>query len=301
MHTRRDEGRHPAGRQSLWGESWFFDFAASDGSLGGYVLLGLFPNQRVAWYWAYVVGDGRPLIAVRDQKVDLPRAADLEVRGEGLWSLLTCETPDDHWSIGLEAFAVALDSPLDAYRGEFGRRVGLGFDLEWEAVGPAVEKTGATCYEQSGLVHGDILVGDERLAFDGPGHRSHGWGIQDWWGARPAPEATSRARRWWMAGRLSDGTSFGMADHGGYFIGGDGVAVAEPVSEETTFDTEGFPVLATVTAGGRSLAVEPLHHGPVLLEAPDGRQSRLARALCRFRTTEGHHGVGWAGWLHPPL
>ena len=35
----------------------------------------------------------------------------LEVRADGLWGELMCETPLEHWSYGLEAFGVALDDP----------------------------------------------------------------------------------------------------------------------------------------------------------------------------------------------
>ena len=30
-----DEGRHPAGTEELWGESWYLDWAAADASYGG--------------------------------------------------------------------------------------------------------------------------------------------------------------------------------------------------------------------------------------------------------------------------
>ena len=68
-----DEGRHEPTTDPLWNESWYFDFATTDGAVGGYVRLGLYPNQRSAWYWAYLVGDGRPLVAVRDHEVPLPK------------------------------------------------------------------------------------------------------------------------------------------------------------------------------------------------------------------------------------
>ena len=80
----RDEGRHDPDSDQLWNESWYFDFATADGSLGGYVRIGLYPNLGATWYWAYLVGDGRPLIAVRDHDVPLPKGASLEVRSEGL-------------------------------------------------------------------------------------------------------------------------------------------------------------------------------------------------------------------------
>ena len=41
-------------------------------------------NQSVAWYWACVVGEGRPLVTVVDHDVRPPRPPSLEVRAEGL-------------------------------------------------------------------------------------------------------------------------------------------------------------------------------------------------------------------------
>lgn len=67
-----DEHHHEPGSEQWWNESWYFDFAAPDGSLGGYVRIGLYPNQGVAWYWACLVGEGRPLVTVVDHEVPLP-------------------------------------------------------------------------------------------------------------------------------------------------------------------------------------------------------------------------------------
>ena len=53
------------------------------------------------------------LVAVRDHEVPLPRTG-LEVRADGLWGELVCETPLEHWSIGLEAFGLGYDDPADA-------------------------------------------------------------------------------------------------------------------------------------------------------------------------------------------
>jgi hypothetical protein len=110
--------------------------------------------------------------------VPLPRPGRTEIRAEGLWSALECETPFDHWTVGLEAFAVALDDPAEAWAGERGDRVGLGFDLEWEATAPVTADTAG--YRQACRVSGEILVGpSERLTFDGTGRRAHRWGPAD--------------------------------------------------------------------------------------------------------------------------
>ncbi len=332
-----DERRHNPGPEQLWGESWYFDFSAPDGSLGGYVRLGLYPNLGVAWYWAALVGRGRRLVMVRDHELQPPRGRDLEVRGDGIWSAVNCETPLDHWSIGLEAFAVALDDPFEAYRSERGDRIGLGFDLEWEATASAAGLRPGW-YGQPCRVSGEILVADEQLAFDGTGYRSHRWGVDDWWGGGSHYRAS---------GVLDDGTHFAIAtadrDIGGNIggdiggnsggnsggdIGGDGngratmgyvsgpghdgvvdeVGIANsstPAALElapglaTMLGQADLPAAATLMLGAFSLVATVLAPAPLRLEGPDGRSARLARSWCRYQAGDGRAGVGWAEWLHP--
>ena len=71
----KDEGRHaPDTADQFWNESWYFDFATPDGKVGGYVRVGLYPSLGTTWYWAYLVGEGRPLIALRDHEVPIPKS-----------------------------------------------------------------------------------------------------------------------------------------------------------------------------------------------------------------------------------
>ena len=84
--------------------------------------------------------EGRWLVV---REGDLPAPSGDAIRAPGLWLSLTCETPGEHWTVGMEAFALAVDDPDDV-RGD---RVPLGFDIEWGA---------------PGWVFGDVLVGDER-------------------------------------------------------------------------------------------------------------------------------------------
>src|SRR5687768_10883115 len=141
-----DEHAHPPGDERLWGESWYLDFTNREGTLGGYVRLGLYPGLGVAWYWACLVGEGRPLVLVVDHELPIP-GSSLEVRAEGLWCDHICETPFEHWTLGLEAFGVALDDPADAYRDLRGERMALGFDLEWETDGEVYSYPGVSRYE----------------------------------------------------------------------------------------------------------------------------------------------------------
>jgi hypothetical protein len=297
-----DELYHPPGEGLWWGESWYFDFASHDGSLGGYVRLGLYPNQRVAWYWACVVGEGRPLVSVVDHDVSPPRAPSLEIRADGLWADHNVETPFDHMTLGCEAFALGLGDPAEMYGSPRGDRVPFGLDLEWETDGVAYAyPPGTTRYEVPCRVHGEVLVGDERIAVDAIGERDHSWGERDWW-----------VLGWtWSAGWLDDGTRF----HGTTVRLGDDVVPYHPgfvqppggslagVDHTTAthvLGEHGFPTSATTSYDDLSLDVEPVAFAPVLLEDGAGRVSRFPRALCRFRDpATGRTGAGWAEWNQP--
>lgn len=186
-----DRHRPPAGAGPGWAEVWSFDFCAPGASVAGLVRLALVPGRRVAEYWAVLVGDDRPMMLVRDPEVPLPPAsAGLAVRSEGLWSDLVCEEPLSHWSVGLEAFAVAFDDPMEALGAERGDLVGLGYDLEWECVARA--ETVPFGYRQPCFVSGEVLIGAERLSAEWWGYRTHVWGVDPWVGG--------------LAGRLDDGT-----------------------------------------------------------------------------------------------
>jgi hypothetical protein len=180
-------------------ELWSFDFFTSDGSLGGFCSMVFHPEPGRAWYWATLAGTGRPYLLVRELDVALPRlAGSRQVRAEGLWADINCEVPFDHWSLGLEAFGVAMDDPSEALRTERGDRIGLGLDLEWEAAGDIIGGDGA--YYQPCSVHGEVLVGVgsdvEKLDFEGNGWRRHAWGRLDC--LQPGWQ--------WLGGLLDEGT-----------------------------------------------------------------------------------------------
>jgi hypothetical protein len=304
--TAADEGTHEPADDETWNESWYFDFASRDGALGGYVRVGFHPNlgEGEIWYWACVVGEGRPLVTVIDHAVPPPKPGSLELRGEGLWADHNVEQPFDHFTLGCEAFALALDDPAEVYGPMRGDRVPFGLDLEWDTDGGVYPYPGVTRYEVPCLVHGVILVGDERIDFDGIGQRDHSWGPRDWW-----------TPRWvWTSGALDDGTRFHgttlwigedqVPYHPGYVTAG-GVAPDEGqvsrTSAESVLGEHGFARRATVAVGDLELDLEPVAWSPVLLTAPGGRTSRFPRALCRFRETGGARrpGVGWTEWNQP--
>jgi hypothetical protein len=97
-------------------------------------------DVRVEW-------EGRWLVVREDEA---PPAVDGTIRSHGLWLSLVCETPGEHWTVGFEAFALAVDHPDD----ERGDLVPLGLDIEWEA---------------PGHVHDEVLIGDAVIDLDQPG------------------------------------------------------------------------------------------------------------------------------------
>jgi hypothetical protein len=296
-----DEQRHPPGAEPLWNESYYFDFAADDASIGGYVRIGFYPNLGAVWYWGCVVGEGRDLVTVIDHEVALPASdRSLEVRGSGLWADHTCETPLDHFSLGLEAFGVRVDDPTEVYGRFHGDQVPLGFDLEWETDGEAYRyPTPLDRYEISCLVHGEILIGAETVDFTGHGQRDHSWGVRDWWTVS-----------WcWTAGWLDDGTRYqattlltpGLDWREGYTQapGATPVAIGSFTVDHQT-DAAGIPQQISLDVDGMRVEAEPVGWAPVLLIDPDGRESRFPRGMVRLRCADGRTGAGWIEFNQPP-
>lgn len=255
-----DEAPHAPTAALNWSDAWQFDGATSDG-VGLTVRLECFPNLRRAWFWAYLVlpSLSGPVV-VRDHEVPLPRQG-LEVRAEGLWSELWCEAPLDHWTCGLEAFAVRLDDPDDARTGEIGERIALGLDIEWEHGGPVhthPDDWPVAGYVLPGIVHGDVLLGRERFELDARGEYHRTWGDRD----------AVAAGAWSMHG----------AGDFGFHVEGAGGRI------------DGFR-----SAGDDEIEIEALMRAPVPLDGG----GVLDRALCRF-SAAGGVAYGWSSFREPP-
>lgn len=290
------EKSHTRGDEPLWNESWYFDWAAADGSSGGYVRVGLYPNLGVCWYWASLVREHEPLVTVIDHRVPLPTAAgSLELRAPGLWADHNLLTPLEHWSLGLEAFALVLENPTDAYGPEpRGEQIAFGLDLEWETDGtPYLHPEPVERYEVPCHVHGEVLVGDQRLEVDAPGQRDHSWGVRDFW----------LVGHLWFAVRLEDGTRLhgvapcldGLEWAAGYVQQPDAAPMevrALQISGDA-LDSGGLHGAVQVHLGDVKLTLVPVAWSPLALDAPDGRRSRFPRCLVRATAGDGRRGVGW--------
>lgn len=184
---REMERAHRPGPDNGWRETWGFTFAqeldrvearglSGPTWLGGFVECTLAPRQRHVWFTSGIVIDGSSYVLCRDHELALPVDANLfEVRGGGLWMHAICETPGEHWTVAMEAFALAFDDPAEAWGDERGDRVGLAFDLEWEGE-PRDITTIDGGYEMPCEVIGVLQLGDDEWEIDATGARFHQWG-----------------------------------------------------------------------------------------------------------------------------
>jgi len=181
-----------------WSETWSFEFWCDASDIaGGYATFTLLPYQRRAWYWSAVVGPRRPLVTLSDLEVPFG-SRSLEIRSEGLWADHICEEPLQRWTIGNEAFAVALDDPDIALGDGRGTVTPLGFDLEWEARAQPELLTSGNGYQIDAEVHGEVLVGAERCPIDGSGRWWHSWGLHSWQACVAATATADSLSREWL-------------------------------------------------------------------------------------------------------
>ncbi|MFD1939790.1 hypothetical protein ACFSKW_50875 [Nonomuraea mangrovi] len=254
-------GVHRPGTDRLWGESWYFDFAAVDGSAGGFVRVGDYPRLGRRWYWAYVVAGAH----ATGHALDLPLPTLRDVPWEAADPALrfVAEPAAGGWSI--------------AAGGD-----GFGLDVTWREQAPEYGYARGSRMEQPGWAVGEVTLDGRSFPLDGPGQRDHSWGVRDWW----------RIGWTWCAGRLSDGTRFqathldarGRIPPDGYLMAPGGPP--EPV-RDVAVGADALRMNDTL------LEFADVAHVTIDLRSPDGEQSRLRRAMTRVRAGATRHGIGW--------
>ncbi|MGO8961740.1 MAG: hypothetical protein ACLQFR_30865 [Streptosporangiaceae bacterium] len=298
--TAADEELHAPGTELLWNESYYFDFAAPDGSVGGYVRLGLYPNWDRAWYWACVVRPGRPTVRLADSAVPLPAPGSTELRVASFTAAQQIAQPLRAARVVLDGIARALPAPAAAYQADpTAEPIQLALDLEWSTVGGIYPYKDLPRYEIPCRVTGVVRLDAEELAVAGWGERDHSWGERDWWQIS-----------WvWSSGRLSDGTAFhGMQANIGFPIPWPSFAVTPAgelrhlagFSAATVFGADDFPERSRLRLPGAPMLAVPVSFAPVAITSPDGRVSHFPRAMCQFTADDGRTGYGWTEWNQPP-
>lgn len=130
-----------------------------------------------------VLEPGLPPVVVAESEIPQPGGL-WEIRADGLWADRICEQPFVHWSYGLEAFALRVDSTEELLGRAVGERIPLGWELEIEHDGPGPENYSdyPSGYWHHGIAHGVLLFADAEREIEGPVLREH------WWAPEPPPE-----------------------------------------------------------------------------------------------------------------
>jgi hypothetical protein len=327
-----DEQRHQPEVEDLWNESYYADFVHEDGSWGGWLRLGLYPNRRVAWWTTWIVGPGRPGVCSVRYDAPVPAGTGLVAEDSAIRIELDIVQPLEQFRIAASAPAEVFEDPAEVYAGGRGRPARLDLDLTWTTDGTPYHYDLTTRYEIPCTTHGTVTIDGETLTVRGQGQRDHSWGVRDWW-----------AFGWcWSSARLDDGTRVHLADirMPGFPVAfgyvqtpvGQSPAGQSPVGDVHTIGTlsvtedlgsEGMPTSARIeltygesaagagpvgpvgavdavgTVGALAIDVTPLAFGPVLLRNDDGRTSRFPRALVRYAAEDGRVGLGWIEWNQP--
>jgi hypothetical protein len=291
-----DESPHDATDEAFWNESWYFDFADLDEGVGGWIRLGLYPNQQTAWVNALLCGPDMPTVAINDFEAALPDDP-AAVRTDDFELTLTATDPLRTYRVQVRGRGHAHDDPAALLRGEAGRPVEVTMDLAWATAGTPYQYRITPRYEIPCTVSGTFTV-DGRVVsvHEVPAQRDHSWGVRDWW-----------AMDWvWSALHLDDGTHLHGVDiriPGAPPIGigyvqqpGQPLRELQAVTARETFGDNDLPLATAITYGEVTATVEIRGHAPVLLTAPDGRISHFPRAWAKVTTDDGRTGVGWVEW-----
>jgi hypothetical protein len=283
-----DELAHPPGDEPLWSESWYFDFADTSHGVGGWVRLGLMPNEKTTWVNALLCGPGMPTVAL----VDFENTGAIDLT-------LNPDEPLQTYTVTVRGAGQAYDDPSALLRGEAGRPAEMTMELTWTTAGRPYQYRITPRYEIPCMVTGTVTVdGQVFTVRDVPGQRDHSWGVRDWW-----------SMDWvWSAVHLDDGThlhgveiripnapSFGI----GYSQkAGEPLVELQTVNARAAFSDNALPVATTLelAPGDVTVTIDIRGHAPVLLTAPDGRISHFPRAWATVTTSDGRTGVGWVEW-----
>ncbi|WNG85448.1 phosphotransferase [Mycobacterium sp. ITM-2016-00317] len=293
-----DDGRHDPTDEPLWSESWYLDFVDPDQQIGGWIRLGLIPNENHAWINGLLCVPGGPTIAMLDFDAPLPED-HTRVRSDGIELDIDVPAPLRTCRVALRGRGEAHDDAAAILRGEPGRPVEVSMDLTWTTVGQPYQYRISPRYEIPCTVTGTVVADGRTHEFTAvPGQRDHSWAARDWW-----------SMDWvWTALHLDDGTHL----HGVQLLipgtppigigyaqrDGEGLVELTEVTARTTFSDNGLPVSAEVdyAPGDITATIDIRGHAPVLLTSKDGRLSQFPRAWGTVTTTDGRTGVGWIEW-----
>ncbi len=141
-------------------------------ALAGLLRVSVRPSAGATWFLAVVHQQGEAPVVVLDWELPLVSNA-FEFRAPGIWTDFVCETPVEQWTIGLEAFGLAVDPSETLTPDVFGDRTPVGLDLDVEAATAPEEHDDG--FEHEVTVRGEVLLGAEEWEIDAVGVRRRRW------------------------------------------------------------------------------------------------------------------------------
>ncbi len=283
-----DEEAHTAGDEPLWSESWYFDFADPQQGIGGWVRLGLMPNENTTWVNALLCGPDMPTIAL------------LDFDGTGAIELtLDATEPLQTYAVTVRGSGQAYDDPAALLHGQPGRPVEATMELVWTTTGVPYQYRITPRYEIPCTVSGTVTVDGREYTVDGvPGSARSLLGrtrlVVDGLGV----ERAASRRRHPRPRRRPPDTRRPAHRHRLHATGGEALVELQSVTAQATFADDDLPASTTITYNPGELVatIDIRGHAPVLLTSPDGRISHFPRAWATVTTADGRTGVGWVEW-----
>lgn len=140
--------------------------------VAGLLRVSVRPSVGSTWFLAVVHERGEDPVVVLD--FELPMVSNaFEFRAPGIWTDFVCETPIEQWTIGLEAFGIAVDPDDTITPATFGDRTPVGLDLDVEAAQAPDESDHG--FEHEVTVRGEVLLGTNEWEIDAVGIRRRRW------------------------------------------------------------------------------------------------------------------------------
>jgi hypothetical protein len=180
VNTRKDDELvHLFGEETLWRESFFFNWHDASGKIAGTTTIGIRPNQHRYEGLAMFFIEGRVLFF----HTQGPLQSDDNLHSvPGL--AYTMEEPLQQWRVKVGADCFEVEK-----QGTFSQgTIQVDCNLSFIAINPAytfpehgLTEMGIAAghYEQCGRFRGNVSVGREVYQVNGLGFRDHSWGVRD--------------------------------------------------------------------------------------------------------------------------
>jgi len=140
--------------------------------VAGLLRVSVRPSVGATWFLAVVHEQDAEPVVVLDFELPLVSNA-FEFRAPGIWTDFVCEEPVEQWTVGLEAFGVAVDPASTITPASFGDRTPVGLDVDVEAATAPDEHDDGFAHDIT--LRGEVLVGSSEYEVDAVGVRRRRW------------------------------------------------------------------------------------------------------------------------------